>query len=184
MHHSHSEGPSLGTKGRAGPDQLLGSPCSLCFLSSGCTVESDIRPGTTEQTVSPTLRSTTMAPKSQFLSNRGRGRRGTAHNEPLPRDASASRMPSTSNRQRTTEDNAASPTEGFDGQTGHTGRGVAVAYSALRFILYPSQSRTAHAATFGSSRAHAHGRCACAHVIGFFRRPPWREREGPRMLSK
>ena len=76
-----------------------------------------------------------MVPKSEFLSNRDRGRRGTAHNVPLPRDASASRMPSTSNRQRTTEDNFGAepllPAEASTAQTRQSSATAALSRAVL-----------------------------------------------------
>ena len=53
-----------------------------------------------------------------------------------------------------------------------SGRGAAVALVALRRDLHPSHLSTPCALPYRPRWAHADGPCACAHVIGFVRRPP------------
>ena len=53
-----------------------------------------------------------------------------------------------------------------------SGRGAAVALVAARRDLHPSHLRTPCALPYRPRWAHADGPCACAHDLGFFRRPP------------
>ena len=65
-----------------------------------------------------------------------------------------------------------------------SGRGAAVALVSLvaaRRDLHPSHSSTPCALPYRPRWAHADGPCACAHVLGFFRRPPCGERQGWRI---
>jgi hypothetical protein len=62
-----------------------------------------------------------------------------------------------------------------------SGRGAAVALVAARRDLHPSHLRTPCALPYRPRWAHADGPCACAHVLGFFRRPPCGERQGWRI---
>ena len=64
-----------------------------------------------------------------------------------------------------------------------SGRGAAVALVAARRDLHPSHLRTPCALPYRPRWAHADGPCACAHVLGFFRRPPCGERQGWRIIS-
>ena len=59
-----------------------------------------------------------------------------------------------------------------------SGRGAAVALVAARRDLHPSHLRTPCALPYRPRWAHADGPCACAHVLGFVRRPPCGERQG------
>ena len=59
-----------------------------------------------------------------------------------------------------------------------SGRGAAVTLVVLRRDDYPSHLRAPHALMLGPRWAHADGPCACAHVLGFVRRPPCGERQG------
>ena len=59
-----------------------------------------------------------------------------------------------------------------------SGRGAAVALVAARRDLHPSHLSTPCALPYRPRWAHADGPCACAHVIGFVRRPPCGERQG------
>ena len=116
---------------------------------------------------------------AEFLSNRRPRHRGMAASSPLHRDASASRQPSSHRLHGITASNAALPSRKVEGLVGPLRP-----WSGSRSCGGPPRppplpfAHALRAAILGPRSAHAEGPCACAHVLGFFRRPPCGERQG------
>ena len=121
---------------------------------------------------------------AEFLSNRRHRHRGMAASNPLHRDASTSRQPSSHSLHGITASNAALPSHKHEGLVGPLRPlRAAVALVAARRDLDPSHLRTPHTLMLGRRPPHAQGPCACGAVLGFVRRPPCGERQGSRIIS-
>ena len=121
---------------------------------------------------------------AEFLSNRRHRHRGMAASNPLHRDASASRQPSSHSLHGITASNAALPSHKIEGLVGPL-RPLSGSRSCGRppRPRDPSHLRTPHTLMLGRRPPHAQGPCACGAVLGFVRRPPCGERQGSRIIS-
>ena len=107
-----------------------------------------------------------------------------AASNPLHRDASASRQPSSHSLHGITASNAALPSRKHEGLVGPL-RPWSGSHSCgappKPANLDPSHLRAPHTLMLGRRPPHAQGPCACGAVLGFVRRPPCGERQGSRI---